>query len=40
MKEPKVHEFAALIGIDWADKKHDVCVNYLQAQLSTSILSF
>ena len=25
MKEPKVNDFAALIGIDWADKKHDVC---------------
>ncbi len=27
MKEPKVTDFAALIGIDWADKKHDVCEN-------------
>jgi len=25
MKEPKVKDYAALIGIDWADKKHDVC---------------
>jgi len=25
MKEPMVSDFAALIGIDWADKKHDVC---------------
>lgn len=25
MKEPKVTDFAALIGIDWADKKHDIC---------------
>lgn len=25
MKEPIVNDFAALIGIDWADKKHDVC---------------
>jgi len=25
MKEPTVKDFAALIGIDWADQKHDVC---------------
>ena len=25
MKAPIVHDFAALVGIDWADKKHDVC---------------
>jgi len=25
MKEPIVNDFAALVGIDWADKKHDVC---------------
>lgn len=25
MKEPVVDDFAALIGIDWADKKHDIC---------------
>ncbi len=25
MKEPNVNDYAALIGIDWADKKHDVC---------------
>ena len=25
MKASKVNDFAALIGIDWADKKHDVC---------------
>jgi hypothetical protein len=25
MKEPKTADFSALIGIDWADKKHDIC---------------
>ena len=25
MKEPIIDDFAALIGIDWADKKHDIC---------------
>ena len=25
MKEPAVADFAAIIGIDWADRKHDVC---------------
>ena len=25
MKEPVIEDFSALIGIDWADKKHDVC---------------
>lgn len=25
MKDPIVNDFSALIGIDWADKKHDVC---------------
>ncbi len=25
MKEPVTNNFAAVIGIDWADKKHDVC---------------
>ncbi|VAW64064.1 Mobile element protein [hydrothermal vent metagenome] len=25
MKEPIVSDFSALVGIDWADTKHDVC---------------
>jgi hypothetical protein len=25
MKAYNVDDFAALIGIDWADKKHDIC---------------
>ncbi len=25
MKEPIVKDYSVLIGIDWADKKHDVC---------------
>ena len=25
MKAPVVNDFAAIIGIDWADRKHDVC---------------
>jgi len=25
MKEPNINDFSALIGIDWADKKHDIC---------------
>ena len=25
MKEFCIDDFAALIGIDWADKKHDIC---------------
>ena len=25
MKEPTINDFAALVGIDWADKKHDIC---------------
>lgn len=25
MKEPTVDGFSALIGIDWADKTHDIC---------------
>jgi len=25
MKAPVIKDFAALIGIDWADKKHDIC---------------
>jgi len=25
MKEPTLNDFAAVIGIDWADKKHDIC---------------
>ncbi len=41
MKEPNVDDFSALIGIDWADKKHDVCEvavgskNYQYAIIST-----
>lgn len=27
MKDPVVDEFAALVGIDWADQKHDICEN-------------
>ncbi|WDD99291.1 IS110 family transposase [Thalassomonas actiniarum] len=27
MKAPTVDDFAALIGIDWADQKHDICEN-------------
>jgi len=25
MKEPVINDFAAVIGVDWADKKHDIC---------------
>ena len=25
MKEPTIDDFSALIGIDWADDKHDIC---------------
>ena len=25
MKDFSVNNFAALVGIDWADKKHDIC---------------
>jgi len=25
MKEPKVSDFSLLVGIDWADQKHDIC---------------
>lgn len=25
MKEPTIDDFSALIGVDWADKKHDIC---------------
>jgi hypothetical protein len=25
MKAPVVKDFSALIGIDWADSKHDIC---------------
>ena len=25
MKDPKVSDFALLVGIDWADQKHDIC---------------
>ena len=25
MKEPYIGDFACLIGIDWADRKHDFC---------------
>lgn len=25
MKEPYVEDFSVLIGIDWADQKHEVC---------------
>jgi transposase len=25
MKEPNINDFSVLVGIDWADKKHDVC---------------
>jgi hypothetical protein len=25
MKDFSVDDFAALVGIDWADKKHDIC---------------
>jgi len=27
MKEPDINDFSVLVGIDWADKKHDVCEN-------------
>ncbi|MBA3731589.1 MAG: transposase [Gammaproteobacteria bacterium] len=26
MKPQATHQFAALIGIDWADAKHDICL--------------
>ena len=42
MKESQVADFSALIGIDWADKKHDICEtsttskNYLYSVISSS----
>lgn len=40
MKEPIVNDYAALIGIDWADKKHDVCeINTDKQKTSFSIIS-
>jgi len=41
MKEPTINDFAALIGIDWADRKHDICelpagtANYQYAVISS-----
>ena len=32
MKAPIIGDFAALIGIDWADQKHDICENPLGSQ--------
>ncbi len=32
MKAPSIEDFAVLIGIDWADKKHDVCEINLEAR--------
>lgn len=29
---PTNHEFAALVGLDWADQKHDVCLLDLESQ--------
>ncbi len=26
MKQPHEVEYAACVGIDWADKKHDICL--------------
>jgi hypothetical protein len=26
MKQPSAERFAALIGIDWANAKHDICL--------------
>jgi hypothetical protein len=28
----KTSEFAALVGIDWADRKHDVCLQPLPGE--------
>jgi len=40
MKEPIVKDYAALIGIDWADKKHDVCELITGSQKTTfSVIS-
>ena len=32
MKASKINHFSALIGIDWADKKHDVCETKVDSQ--------
>jgi len=32
MKEPVINDFAALVGIDWADKKHDVCEHVIRSE--------
>lgn len=40
MKDPKPNDFAALIGIDWADRKHDICEMPLSTEKSTfSVIS-
>lgn len=33
MKGPVTDDFAALVGIDWADKKHDVCERPMEATI-------
>lgn len=39
MKAFVIEDFAALIGIDWADKKHDICENPINSnQLNLSII--
>ena len=35
MEDLSVDQFAAIIGIDWADKKHDVCEFDVDAQRIT-----
>jgi hypothetical protein len=32
MKAYNINDFAALIGIDWADTKHDICEHPINTQ--------
>jgi hypothetical protein len=34
MKAYNVDDFAALIGIDWADKKHDICEHRIDSLIT------
>jgi hypothetical protein len=38
MKAYNLDNFAALIGIDWADKKHDICEHPTTLKNTTTVL--
>lgn len=40
MKSPSSHAFTAYVGNDWADKKHDVCLQQADSETREAVFQY